>query len=145
MGFRIFQEPGPAPKAPHKNRPKRLRDEAHLKFIRRCQCLACGREPAEAAHVRYSDAARGKSNPGIGAKPGDNWVVPLCPKCHRMGLQSQHATNERLWWEMQGIDPLDVAEKLYEASTSGRDAGRSKSDIGEGMRMIAARARRDKK
>ena len=90
------------------------RNEPHLAFIRRLGCLIC-QMPAEAAHVRYSDAKAGKVNPGMSRKE-DAWAVPLCPKHHRTGADAQHGGGEREWWERQGIDPLPIAKALYEAS-----------------------------
>jgi len=104
-------------KAPAADRGK---DVGHLRLIRACPCLACLAEPAEAAHVRYSDAARGKVNPGIGRKPEDRWTVPLCPRCHRTGTAAQHSTNERAWWEAHRIDPLAAAIALHRISTTCR-------------------------
>lgn len=45
-------------------------------------------------------------------KSGDEYTVPLCHACH-MAL---HAFgDERLWWDLLGIDPLDWAKSNYEA------------------------------
>lgn len=116
------------------------RDEAHLRLLRKCQCLACGAEPAEAAHIRYSDAARGKVNPGMGRKPADRHAVPLCPKCHRMGRGCQHDRNERVWWEQHRIDPLVVADALYSASTVGRNRRLETSMLVDLLRAVVRKS-----
>lgn len=87
----------------------------HLRNIRACCCLICGKD-AEAAHIRYSDAATGKANPGVGSRPADFHVVPLCPGHHRLYPDSQHETgDERAWWEGHSLDPIAIAAKLWEA------------------------------
>jgi hypothetical protein len=131
------------PKGKRRLTPKRsTKDEAHLRLIRQCPCLACGIEPAEAAHVKYADPMRGKDHPGIGRKSHDMWTVPLCPSCHRNGKNCQHQHNERVWWEQHRIDPLAVAERLYAASRQGRDRGQAQHSIVESMRAIVRRGRR---
>lgn len=90
----------------------------HVKFMRRLAfeegCVICQR-PAEAAHIRFSDASWGKVNPGTGDKD-DRWIVPLCPDHHRTGPDAQHGVGEREWWERHGIDPLPLAKQLYDAT-----------------------------
>ncbi len=93
----------------------RIRSEAHLAWVRELPCLVSGRYGCEAAHIRYAEAALGKSEGGAAIKPGDVWVVPLSPPAHR----DQHANNERAWWADKNIDPLIVAALLY--AVSGRD------------------------
>jgi hypothetical protein len=99
-----------------RQREPRERDERHLRAIRQCPCVLC-KGPAEAAHVRYGDPERGKRSVGIGERPSDCWVCPLCPQHHRLANDSQHATgDERAWWEARGIDPLALAARLYAVS-----------------------------
>lgn len=109
-----------ARKAARQSRPKsekahrgRERDNGHLAFVRRLPC-ACGclRTPCDAAHVRYADLTRGKTATGMAVKPSDKWTVPLTRACH----EEQHGTNERAFWASKGIDPLDLAERLYAVS-----------------------------
>jgi len=118
------------------------KDAGHLRLIRQCQCLACGAEPAEAAHLKYGDPLRGKPGPSLGKRPHDRWVTPLCPRCHRLGKDCQHNGNERFWWEQHRIDPIDTAIKLYEASSRGRKAGLPEGIIVDTMRAIVRKARR---
>lgn len=100
---------------------KRLIDERHLDRIRQLPCLVCGKEPAEAAHVRYASSQHNKPVTGLGRKPDDKWAVPLCPDCHRNGQGSQHTRGERAFWEEKGIDPLGIAEHLYSAGNTYAD------------------------
>jgi hypothetical protein len=59
-----------------------------------------------------SDARIGKVNPGVGAKPDDRFVVPMCGKHHR----KQHGMNEPVFWKECGIDPLLVSLALFSIS-----------------------------
>ena len=100
-----------------KSRSARRQEREHLSFIRSLPCTICKtRRNVEAAHVRYADPSFGKVSTGLGTKPDDRWTVPLCAKHHRIGLDSQHADNERSWWEKEGVDPLAIALKLYAVS-----------------------------
>ncbi len=100
----------PKPKPHRKKRP--WKNPSHLDLVRSLPCLLSGR-PAEACHVRYADAKYGKRESGLGRKPDDKWTVPLSPDLHRLANASQHAGNERKWWEQFGVDPLEVAKKLW--------------------------------
>ena len=95
-----------------KTRSRSRREQKHfpafLWKIRRCQCVICGMQ-AEAAHVRMSSAKYGKAN-----GRNDQWVVPLCPGHHRLNPDAQHNSGEAAWWSRQEIDPLDVAQRLWE-------------------------------
>lgn len=101
------------PKVPkHKRMKPSRKAPGHLDDIRQLPCLLSGR-PAEAAHIRYGDPKHGKPATGIGQKPHDKWTVPLCPELHRLLDGCQHDANERGWWKMFGVDPIEVALKLY--------------------------------
>lgn len=92
----------------------RVKDESHLRFIRGLPCCCCHNDiETQAAHIRFSDAATGKVNAGVGAKPSDRFTLPLCGACHT----AQHNMgDERAFWELAGFDPLILAAKLYEVS-----------------------------
>lgn len=101
------------PKAPaHKRIKVSGKAPSHLDLIRQLPCLLSGK-PAEAAHIRYADAAHGKTESGVARKPDDKWTVPLCPELHRLLDGCQHDSNERAWWKQFGIDPLAVAKRLW--------------------------------
>lgn len=93
------------------------RDRMHLAFVRAqgC-CLPFCKRPAEAAHIRFSIAAIGKTSPGMQRKPCDSFTVPLCAYHHRTGIDSQHNSNESDWWKMRGINPFPIAASLWIAS-----------------------------
>ncbi len=94
---------------PHKN-------ATHLRFIRQLPCVICAFQPSEAAHVRYASSAYAKDDAGVGRKPADCWVVPLCWRCHRESNGAQHRIGEAAFWSRHQIDPLRLAERLWAAS-----------------------------
>jgi len=86
---------------------KKIRDKAHLKFIRGLPCIRCFTAPSEAAHIRrYSDG-------GVATKPSDSFAIPLCACCHaeqhRIGELSFHQNMDkvhelaRYLWEHTGL------------------------------------------
>lgn len=100
-------------------RQPRERDNAYLAWCRR-QCCVVGAITGwtcdgrlDPAHIRYSDARAGKTNPGAGAKPDDKWCLPVCRTHHA----AQHAYgDERKWWSSAvGVDALDLAKAVYAA------------------------------
>lgn len=62
----------------------------------------------EAHHLTFAEPN------GTGLKVGDNWVVPMC---HAHHMELHRFGDERLWWDLQGIEPLPIAEQLYEEYT----------------------------
>ena len=86
---------------------KRLRDKDHLKFVATQPCLVCGRLPAEAHHLKFSQPS------AMGRKVSDAFTVPLCALHHR----DLHSTgNELSWWERKNIDPVPMANDLWNVS-----------------------------
>ena len=101
------------PKAPKKARNRRrIVNEGHLKMIRQLPCILSGRE-AEAAHISYGDLDHEKPHNAMGIKADDCYVIPLCPELHRLANGSQHDCGEREWWWQFGIDPIEVAARLW--------------------------------
>jgi hypothetical protein len=109
-------------KAVDRSRPEQrqppARDTGYLAFLRRLPCIAgvMGLPDCEgatqAAHLRFSDAAQGRRNPGMGNKPSDRHATPLCAHHH---LRDQHARQEQAFWNGLGIDPGDLSAALYAA------------------------------
>ncbi|MFD1189705.1 hypothetical protein [Phenylobacterium conjunctum] len=105
-------------------RQPRERDPGYLAFLRRLPCIAsvvgvpgCG-GATQAAHLRFSDAAKGRRNPGLASKPSDRHATPLCRDHH---LGDQHAGEERAFWNRLGVDPGDLSAALYAAYLAGED------------------------
>lgn len=101
----------------------RERNNIYLAWLRRLPCVAGAAEgccvgPVEAAHLRFSDAARGRINSGMQAKPADRWATPLCNHHHQ---HDQHKGNERAFWDRLGIDPGDLCEALHAAFLAGQE------------------------
>lgn len=111
---------------------------AFLAFVRRKPCCVCGAPPpSHAAHVRFSDAATGNENPGVGAKSHDRRAVPLCPDDHLDGPGAQHRVgSERKFWARVGKNPDEIAARLW-----GQFVRRSARSP-EKRKAVAARARR---
>ena len=87
----------------------RRRDERHLKFIRTLPCIKClDNTTVEAAHVRRSDGRIGKLPTGVGIKPDDRFVLPLCGRHHR----EEQAKGEGGFWAERD-DPVLWALTLY--------------------------------
>jgi hypothetical protein len=85
--------------------PKRLRDRHHLRFVASQPCLVCGRQPADAHHLRFAQIR------GLGLKVSDEFTVPLCRGHHR---QVHQVGSEEAWWEDMQIDALTIAMGLWE-------------------------------
>jgi hypothetical protein len=89
-------------------------DKNYLTLVRQCPCLHCGMTPSEPAHLRLSSAAYGKAS-GLGKKPEDKWILPVCAEHHRLARDAQHNRNEAEFWDSLGINPLRAASLLWDA------------------------------
>ena len=84
--------------------PRRLRNKAHLKFVASQPCLVCGRSPADAHHLRFTQPR------AMGLKVSDEFTVPLCRIHHR----DVHTHGDEVaWWERRAIDPLVTSRTLW--------------------------------
>jgi hypothetical protein len=97
-------------------RQPRQTDPGFLAYLRRQPCEARGlgdcHGPIEAAHIRYSDAAKGSMNPGMQRKNHDRHANPLCRFHHQ---HDQHKRAERAFWSKVGKDAYDTAAAHYVA------------------------------
>jgi hypothetical protein len=84
--------------------PRRFRDKAHCKFVSKQPCLICGRQPADAHHLRFAQ------HPALGRKVSDEFIVPLCRGHHR---EVHRSGDEASWWSKAGINATDAARKLW--------------------------------
>jgi hypothetical protein len=75
--------------------PRRHRD--NLKFVASQPCLVCGRSPADAHHLRFTQLR------AMRRKVSDEFTVPLCRTHHR---DNHSFGDEVAWWERRAIDPL---------------------------------------
>jgi hypothetical protein len=87
------------------SKPLRRRDRDHLKFVSTQPCLACGRHPSDAHHVRFAQQR------AMGRKVSDEYTVPLCRLHHR---DVHRRGDERIWWQHLNIDPRQAAQRLWQ-------------------------------
>src|SRR5262249_43697876 len=85
-------------------KPRRYRNKEHLPYVARQACLICGRQPSDPHHLRYTQPR------ALGRKASDEFTVPLCRVHHR---EVHRVAKEAGWWAAAGIDPLSVAETLW--------------------------------
>jgi hypothetical protein len=84
--------------------PRRHRDKNHLKFVASQQCLVCGRSPADAHHLRFTQPR------AMGRKVSDEFTVPLCRTHHR----DNHSSGDEIgWWGRRAIDPMATSRMLW--------------------------------
>jgi hypothetical protein len=84
--------------------PRRHRDKVHLKFVASQPCLVCGRSPADAHHLRFTQPR------AMGRKVSDEFTVPLCRTHHR---DNHRFGDEEAWWARSSINPVEVSRKLW--------------------------------
>ena len=98
----------PLLKDPSPTRQKRIRSDAHLKWVRshRCCVPGCTNVPIQAAHVRTG------TDGGTGMKPGDNWTISLCQTHH----DQQHNVGEAAFEKTYGIDMKALAKEFARRS-----------------------------
>ena len=92
--------------------PRRVRDRDHVRYVAQQPCLICGRQPADAHHLRY---AQGRA---LGRKVSDEFTVPLCRGHHR---ELHRQGDEAKWWRESGLDPTIAARSLWLESHAAPD------------------------
>jgi ERF superfamily len=84
--------------------PRRVRDRDHVKSVAQHPCLICGRQPADAHHLRFAQSK------ALGRKVSDEFTVPLCRGHHR---EVHRCGDETAWWKSAGVDPTVLARSLW--------------------------------
>ena len=84
--------------------PRRIRDREHVRYVAKCPCLVCGRQPCDAHHVRFAQSR------ALGRKVSDEFTVPLCRGHHR---EVHRHGDEAAWWQKIAIDPLSASRALW--------------------------------
>jgi hypothetical protein len=84
--------------------PRRIRNKGHLRFVTKQPCLVCGRQPADAHHLRFTQPQ------ALGRKVSDEFTVPLCRGHHR---ELHRCGDEAAWWKKAVIDPVAQARTLW--------------------------------
>jgi hypothetical protein len=112
---RVRSLPTAFSKSPKRGPRDRKECPKFLAYLRTLPCVITHtRHNIHAAHIRFSDAASGKINPGIGKKPDDRHALPLCFELHTGDpRKSQHSMSERGFWQRYGVDPIATADKLW--------------------------------
>ncbi len=87
------------------SKPVRMRDRDHLRFVTTQPCLACGRSPSDAHHLRFAEQR------ALGRKVSDEFTVPLCRLHHR---ELHQRGDERTWWQHLNLNPLLTAQRLWQ-------------------------------
>ena len=103
-------------------KPLRRRDRDHLKFVSTQPCLACGRHPSDAHHLKFAQRR------AMGRKVSDEYTVPLCRVHHR---EVHRRSDERLWWQQLNIDPLQAAQRLWQQTNAHTPDHTPRSAAGE--------------
>jgi hypothetical protein len=83
--------------------PRRHRDKGHLTFVASQPCLVCGRSPADAHHLRFTQPR------ALGRKVSDEFTVPLCRTHHR---DNHRAVTRRLVGQTGHRSRRNIAETL---------------------------------
>ena len=83
---------------------RRVRDRDHVRSVAKHPCLVCGRQPADAHHLRFAQRR------ALGRKVSDEFTVPLCRGHHR---EVHRYGDEANWWRKAGIDPMVAARTLW--------------------------------
>lgn len=93
----------------------RVQEPRYLAWLRKqgCACGCGSPPPSDAAHLRAGSIRYKKEYPGLGAKPSDQWALPLNRSCH----MRQHAYGDEVgWWSLHGVpDPFGRSMWYYAA------------------------------
>jgi hypothetical protein len=87
--------------------PCRYRNKEHLRFVAQQPCLLCGRKPSDPHHLQFLQPR------ALGRKASDEFAVPLCRAHHRA---AHRAGDKKGWWKSTGMDPVNVARKLWKGA-----------------------------
>ena len=99
---------------------KPLRDRKYLDSYRDAACYACGAHDGTVvgAHIRHGHGG------GIGLKPDDFYVMPLCYACHAEQGQSEAA----FWSRVDGVGSVEaakiIAKGMYEKWRKQQEMGK---------------------
>jgi ERF superfamily len=109
--------------------PRRVRDRDHIRHVAKQPCLFCGRQPADAHHLRFAQSR------ALGRKVSDEFTVPLCRGHHR---EVHRYGDEAAWWQKAMIDPLTAARSLWlETHPLSSGPHNLSADVGESPLAIA--------
>lgn len=98
-------------KARNKGRQDPRDCPSHRQWVRGHACAVCGEHPVEAAHCRKGIPDH-EGPGGVGLKPHDKWVIPLCPAHHKI----QHDMGEESFERSFRINMKSIAKQLWKQS-----------------------------
>ena len=81
-----------------------------MAFVASLPCCVCQATPVQVHHLLSGPEPKAR-----GLKASDRYTLPLCSRDHA-SLHSHG--NERLWFARINIDPVALADALWEASHS---------------------------
>lgn len=84
----------------------------HIALIQRLPCCVCQIDPGGTAH----HLKLGVESRGLGMRAPDKCTVPLCGDCHLHGIERAGSRNEWDWFSKRGINCLDLAQTLWDAT-----------------------------
>ena len=111
----------------------RKRDPGYLAFLRRQLCsvgwgsgFARCSGHIDAAHIRTHKP--GERPTGLQRKPDDCRATSLCRRHH---TEQHDSGNEMRWWACYGLDPFEVAERLFAEYEAEAGRGFARRGTGE--------------
>jgi hypothetical protein len=108
--------------------PRRYRNKEHLRYVTSLPCLFCTRKPSDAHHLRFVQPR------ALGRKVSDEFAVPLCRTHHRA---AHRAKDEQAWWRSIGIDPVNIARKLWMGSRAAKGSEQSEASLQDAQSKVA--------
>lgn len=104
-----FPLPKTMPRAPIAKDPPDWRIPKYLAAVRKVPCSTCPENRgSHAHHIRFGAFGR---MAGIGRKPPDWAVTPLCFKCHTS--LHDYRNGEEEWWRERAIDAYAYRKELF--------------------------------
>lgn len=103
----------------------RVRNNGYLAWLRRQPCVICRRTPCDPAHIRTHKP--GELPTGLQRKPDDARATALCRPHH----EQQHSMREMDFWRVIGLDPFEVAERLFAEYEAEAGRGFARRGTGE--------------
>lgn len=104
---------------PLRQRQPAIKDPAYMGWIARLPCVACQAEQGIArlgvhvAHLAVASDDYGKRETGKSEKASDRpWTLPLCPRHHMDGRNSQHSVGEPAFWTKLRVNPFALCLAL---------------------------------
>ena len=90
-----------------------VRSPGHMQFCRGFQCAIAGKRDHVCTTRIHAHHCREGADGGIGMKPGDNTVVPLCDVAHNL----IHQIGWRKFEDRFGVDLSNLAGEIWRQSS----------------------------